>query len=152
MTVKTHVKHYANAKGPGKLFSIDLLDAQGGEIRATGFGEVVDQFYDQIEVGKVYLISRGSLKPANKKFNSLNNDYELNLELSTSIEVCSVDDSSIPRQHFNFRPISEIANMDIDAIVDLLAVVTSVSPCFTLMRKNGSEVQKRVFQDRKSVV
>ena len=146
VTVKTHVKHYANAKGPGKLFSIDLLDAQGGEIRATGFGEVVDQFYDQIEVGKVYLISRGSLKPANKKFNSLNNDYELNLELSTSIEVCSVDDSSIPRQQFNFRPISEIANMDIDAIVDLLAVVTSVSPCFTLMRKNGSEVQKRVLQ------
>ncbi|CAM0958302.1 unnamed protein product [Alopecurus aequalis] len=146
VTAKTHVRKYTNAKGPGKLFSVDLLDAHGGEIRATCFGEVVDQLYDQIEVDKVYMISRGSLKPANKKFNSLNNDYELNLELSTSIEVCSGDDSSIPRQQFNFRPISEIANMDINAMVDLLAIVTSVSPCFTIMRKNGEEVQKRVLQ------
>uniref|UniRef100_A0ACD5TZ61 Uncharacterized protein n=1 Tax=Avena sativa TaxID=4498 RepID=A0ACD5TZ61_AVESA len=146
VTAKTHVKHYSNARGPGKLFTFDLLDAHGGEIRAKCFNEVVDKFHDLIEVDKVYLISRGGLKPAQKQYNHLNNDYEISLDATTSIEVCSADDGSIPRQQFNFRPISEIANMDKGAMIDLLGVVTSVSPSFTLMRKNGVETQKRVLE------
>ncbi|XP_044387701.1 replication protein A 70 kDa DNA-binding subunit C [Triticum aestivum] len=146
VTAKAHVKNFNNARGPGKVFSFDLLDANGGEIRATCFGAAVDQFYDLIEVDKVYLVSRGSLKPANKRFSPLNNDYEINLEPSSSIEVCSGDDSSIPKQQFNFRQISEIANMDKDTTVDLLGVVTSVRPSFTVMLKNGGETQKRVLQ------
>ncbi|XP_037485878.1 replication protein A 70 kDa DNA-binding subunit C-like [Triticum dicoccoides] len=146
VTAKVQVKNFVNARGPGKVFSFDLLDANGGEIRATCFGAAVDQFYDLIEVDKVYLVSRGSLKPANKRFSPLNNDYEMNLEPSSSIEVCSGDDSSIPKQQFNFRQISEIANMDKDTTVDLLGVVTSVRPSFTVMLKNGGETQKRVLQ------
>jgi replication factor A1 len=148
VTAKSHVKHFTNAKGPGKLFSFDLLDAHGGEIRAVCFSSIAryDQFYDLIEVDKVYLISRGALRPAKKQFNNLNNDYEINLDNTSSIEVCSGDDSSIPRQQFNFREISEIANMDKGSMVDLLGVVTSVSPSSTFMRKNGVETQKRVLQ------
>uniref|UniRef100_A0ACD5TY62 Uncharacterized protein n=1 Tax=Avena sativa TaxID=4498 RepID=A0ACD5TY62_AVESA len=147
VTAKTHVKHYINGQGPGKLFTFDLLDAHRGEIRAKCFKEVVDQFYDLIEVGKVYLISsRGGLKPAQKQYNPLNNDYEISLDARTCVEVCSGDDSSIPRQQFNFRQISELANMDKGVLIDLLGVVTSVSPTFTLMRKNGVETQKRVLE------
>ena len=146
VTAKTHVNHYTNAKGPGKFFTFDLLDAHGGEIRAKCFKEVVDQFYDLIEVDKVYLICRGGLKPAQKQYNPLNNHYEICLNATTSVEVCSGDDSSIPGQPFNFRQISGIANMDKGAMVDLLGVVTSVSPSFTVMRKNGAETQKRVLQ------
>ena len=146
MTAKTHLKHYNNARGPGKLFTFDLLDAHGGEIRAKCFKEVVDQFYDLIEVDKVYLICRGGLKPAQKQYNPLNNHYEICLNATTSVELCSGDDSSIPSLQFNFRQISGIANMDKGAMVDLLGVVTSVSPSFTVMRKNGVETQKRVLQ------
>jgi ssDNA-binding replication factor A large subunit len=42
VTKKGDVKTYTNAKGDGKLLSVDLLDAQGGEIRATMFNEQVD--------------------------------------------------------------------------------------------------------------
>ncbi|XP_051224702.1 replication protein A 70 kDa DNA-binding subunit C [Lolium perenne] len=146
VTAKTHVHHYVNGRGPGKLFTFDLLDAHGGEIRAKCFNEVVDKFCDLIEVDKVYLLSRGGLKPAQKQYNHLNNDYEISLDATTSIEVCSSDDSSIPRQQFNFQQISEIANMDKGATVDLLAVVTSVSPSFPVMRKNGMETQKRMVE------
>lgn len=146
VTAKSRVTHFINASGPGTVFNFDLLDAHGGEIRAKCFKAAVDQFYNLIEVDKVYLISRGAIRPAQKKFNPLNNDYDLTLDVSTSIEICSGDDSSIPRQQFNFRQISEIANMDGGSMVDLLGVVTSVSPTVPLMKKDGNETKKRNLQ------
>ncbi|KAL6619664.1 hypothetical protein ACP70R_034803 [Stipagrostis hirtigluma subsp. patula] len=145
VTAKTDIRHYENANGPAKVFSFDLLDAYGGEVRATCFSSVVDQFYDQIEVDKVYLISQGSVKPAQKKFNRLNSEYEITLDHSTSIETCSGDDSSIPRQQYNFQQISEIENMEPGAMVDLVGVVTSVSPASTIIRMNGMESRKQTL-------
>ncbi|CAD6334908.1 unnamed protein product [Miscanthus lutarioriparius] len=98
VTSKTDLRHYNNAKGAGKVFFFDLLDGQGGEIRARCFNAQADQFFDLMEVDKVYLISRGSLRPALKMFNSLNHEYEITLDLKTSIKVCVDDDSSFPRQ------------------------------------------------------
>ncbi|XP_062230519.1 replication protein A 70 kDa DNA-binding subunit C-like isoform X2 [Phragmites australis] len=146
VTAKTDLRHFTNAKGPGKVFSFDLLDAQGGEIRATCFTLQADQYFDLIEVDKVYLVSKGSLKPAQKKFNPLNHEYEIFVDHRTSIEICSGDDSSIPRQQYNFRQISEIENMETGAIVDLVGVVTSVGPSATIMRKDGSEAQRKTLQ------
>jgi replication factor A1 len=146
VTAKSDLRHYGNARGPGKVFSFDLLDAQGGEIRATCFNLQVDQFFDLIEVDKVYLISRGTLKPAQKKYNPLNSDYDILVDNSTSIEVCSDDDSSIPRQQYDFRQISEIEKMENGSLVDLLVVVTSVCPSATIMRKDGTGTQKRALQ------
>jgi len=146
VTSKTDLKHFKNDKGPGKVFSFHLLDAQGGEIRATCFNVQADQFFDLIEVDKVYLISRGSLKPAQKKFNPLNHEYEITVDFRTSIEVFPNDDSSIPRQQYNFHQISEIENIEVSSIVDLVGIVTSVCPSATITRKDGSEAQKRTLQ------
>ncbi|RLM98456.1 replication protein A 70 kDa DNA-binding subunit C-like [Panicum miliaceum] len=146
VTSKTDLRHYTNNKGPGKVFSFHLLDAQGGEIRATCFNVQADQFFDLIEVDKVYLISRGSLKPAQKKFNPLNHEYEITVDFRTSIEVCPSDDSSIPRQQYNFHQISEIENIEVGSIVDLVGIVSSVCPSATITRRDGSEAQKRTLQ------
>ncbi|KAL6624799.1 hypothetical protein ACP70R_032120 [Stipagrostis hirtigluma subsp. patula] len=119
VTAKTDIRHYENARGPAKVFEFDLLDAQGGEIRATCFSLQVDQFYAQIEVDKVYLISRGTVKPANRNFNPLSNDYEIVLDHTTSIEICFDDGSVIPRQQYNPRQIDEIEkNMEGGAMTD----------------------------------
>ncbi|CAL5097352.1 unnamed protein product [Urochloa decumbens] len=146
VTSKTDLRHYNNNRGPGKVFSFDLLDAQGGEIRATCFNAQADQFFDLIEVDKVYVISRGSLKPAQKKFNPLNHEYEITVDFKTTIEVCPSDDISIPRQQYNFRQISEIENIEVGALVDLVGIVTSVCPSTTITRKDGSEARKRTLQ------
>lgn len=143
VTGKTEVRHF----GEGKVFSFDLLDAQGDEIRATCFNSLVDQYYDKIVVGNVYLISRASVKPVlRKKANPLNHEHELILDASTSVESCSGDDGSIPLQRYNFRQISEIENLDCSSTVDFLGVVTSVSPSVTIARKNGPEAHKRTIQ------
>lgn len=49
VTSKTPIRQWSNARGEGKLFSMDLTD-ESGEIRATAFKDQCDKFYDMIEV------------------------------------------------------------------------------------------------------
>lgn len=49
VTNKSNIRTWSNSRGEGKLFSIDLLD-ESGEIRLTGFKDMVDKFYDYIQV------------------------------------------------------------------------------------------------------
>lgn len=146
VTAKGELRRYNNARGEGKVFSFDLLDSDGGEIRATCFNAVADQFYNVIEAGKVYLVSRGSIKPAQKSFNHLRNEHEITLDITSVIQPCLEDDNSIPKQTFNFRPISEFESMENNSIADVIGVVYSVSPTASIMRKNGTETQKRTLQ------
>ncbi|KAK6147653.1 hypothetical protein DH2020_018565 [Rehmannia glutinosa] len=150
VTAKGDLRRYNNARGDGKVFSFDLLDSDGGEIRVTCFNAVVDRFYDTIEVGKVYVISKGSLKPAQKNFNHLKNEWEIFLETTSSVDLCPDEDSSIPRQQFSFRPISEIENAESNSILDVIGVVVTVNPSVPILRKNGMETQRRIlnFKDQ----
>ncbi|KAK9052769.1 hypothetical protein SSX86_029399 [Deinandra increscens subsp. villosa] len=144
VTAKAELRHYNNAKGPGKVFSFDLLDSDGGEIRTTCFNAVADQFYDQIEAGKVYIISKGNIKPAQKAFNHLKNDHEITLDHTSTIEPC-LEDGSIPKQQYHFRSIAEIENLDNNTILDVIGVVCSIKPSSSIMRKNNTETQKRTL-------
>ncbi|RLN08033.1 replication protein A 70 kDa DNA-binding subunit A [Panicum miliaceum] len=145
VTAKGEIRRYHNAKGDGKVFSFDLLDSDGGEIRATCFNALVDRFYEAVEVGKVYVVSRGSLKPAKKDYNHLNNEWEIFLESQSTIELCPDDNSSIPAMRFSFTSIDKIEDSENNAIVDVIGVVTSVNPSTTIQRKNGMETQKRTI-------
>lgn len=145
VTAKGDIRRYNNAKGDGKVFSFDLLDSDGGEIRITCFNAVVDRFYDVIEVGKVYLISKGSLKPAQKNFNHLKNEWEIFLESASTVELCPDEDGSIPRQQFSFRPIGDVEKAENNAILDIIGVVTSVNPSVPILRKNGMETHRRTL-------
>ena len=46
-----------------QVFSFDLVDKDAGEIKVTGFNEMCDKFFHRIEEGKVYQISKASVKP-----------------------------------------------------------------------------------------
>lgn len=85
VTQKSEMKHYANAKGDGKLLNVTLMD-ETGEIRATAFNAVADVIHDRLQEGKVYYISRARVNIAKKQFSHLNNDYELGFEKNTEIE------------------------------------------------------------------
>ncbi|CAI0387674.1 unnamed protein product [Linum tenue] len=144
VTAKGDLRRYNNAKGDGKVFSFDLLDSDGGEIRATCFNAVVDRFYDVIEVGRVYLISKGGLKPAQKNFNHLKNEWEIFLEAASTVDLCPEEDGgSIPQQQFDFKPISEIESAENNSILDIIGIVISVKPSVPILRKNGMETQRR---------
>lgn len=53
VTQKSDIRTWSNQRGEGKLFNVNLMD-DTGEIRATGFNEVVDNLYSKLEEGKVW--------------------------------------------------------------------------------------------------
>lgn len=141
---KAPVRTWNNQRGEGKLFSMDLLD-ESGEIRATAFNSECDKFFDMIELNKVYFITRGAIKTANKKFSNLNNDYELTLSNETQIFPChDFDDSQMPALKFNFVPLSQVKDVDVDGIVDVIGVCQTAGELTMLMSKTTrKELKKR---------
>lgn len=53
---------------------------QGGQIKATFWRQAADKFYPQLEEGKVYYFSRFSVKPANRSYSNIRNDYEAHFD------------------------------------------------------------------------
>ncbi|RWS26554.1 Replication protein A 70 kDa DNA-binding subunit-like protein [Leptotrombidium deliense] len=143
VSAKTPIKQWSNAKGEGKLFSFDITD-DTGEIRITAFKTECEKFFDVVEVGKVFTISKAVIKPANKKFSPLNNDYELTLGNDSIVIPGDDDDSDCPKMSFNFVKIKDIAATNADSFVDVLAVCKSVGELVTFTQKNtGRELKKR---------
>lgn len=77
---KSDVRHWSNTKGEGRVFNVTFAD-ETGEISATGFNNAVDAFYNKLEKGKVYYVSKARINIAkNKKFSNVNNEYEMALD------------------------------------------------------------------------
>lgn len=141
VTSKSAIRKWSNASGEGKLFSFDLCD-ETGEIRATAFRDHVDKYYDMLEVDKVYYISKCKLKPANKQFSKLNNEYEMTVGNDTEIQECT-DITHIPRIKYNFVPINDIASMEAGVFVDVIAICKETNDLVNLTSKAGRDLTKR---------
>jgi len=76
----------------------------------------------------VYLISKGQLKMANKKFSTLNAAYEINLGFDSMVQLSTDDGSALPKIRYTFVPIAEVADKPTNAVIDVIGVVTDVSP------------------------
>eukprot|EP00823_Brevimastigomonas_motovehiculus_P004843 TRINITY_DN330_c0_g1_i1.p1 TRINITY_DN330_c0_g1~~TRINITY_DN330_c0_g1_i1.p1 ORF type:complete len:682 (+),score=187.89 TRINITY_DN330_c0_g1_i1:87-2132(+) len=144
VTNKSDMREWKNDKGSGNVFSVDLLDSEGGEIRCTMFKEVATKLYDVFQVGKVYEISRGHLKNANKKFTNIKNDFEIMLNPDSEVR-CVGEDKQIQQDTFNFVRIADIAQLNPNDTIDVLGVVTNVAPISTIMTKKNKELDKRVI-------
>lgn len=81
---------------------------QGTQIQATMFNEAAKKFYEKFQLGKVYYISKGTLKVANKQFKTVQNDYEMTLNEYSEVEEASNEVTFIPETKFNFVPIDEL--------------------------------------------
>ncbi|XP_039971109.1 replication protein A 70 kDa DNA-binding subunit [Bactrocera neohumeralis] len=143
VTAKGPMRTWSNAKGEGKLFSMDLMD-ESGEIRATAFREQAEKYYDIIEVDRVYYISKCQLKPANKQFTTLKNDYEMTLTGETQIQECEEDDNDIPEIKYDLVPISQLANLEARTSVDTIGICKDVGELQTFTsRTTNKEFKKR---------
>lgn len=96
-------------KNGSAILKIELIDMFGTKIEGAFFGEAADHFEKKISENKVYLFSNGSVKMANKKFTSVQNDYCLVFE-KTSLIIEAEDDGSIANQHeaFDFSTIKQV--------------------------------------------
>jgi ssDNA-binding replication factor A large subunit len=105
--------------------------------------------------GKLYYISRASLKPANKRFTSVAHDYEMTLNSDTQIERADEEELAasgkkvtIPTAKFNFCKLSElIGEHGVDSLVDVVGVVHNHQPVQEITaRSTGKVSTKRELQ------
>uniref|UniRef100_A0A8C6PJN8 Replication protein A subunit n=1 Tax=Nothobranchius furzeri TaxID=105023 RepID=A0A8C6PJN8_NOTFU len=143
VTNKSNIRNWNNSRGEGKLFSFEIVD-ESGEIRITAFNNEVDKFFPLVEQGKVYYISKASLKPANKQFMKLNNDYEMTLNSNSSIVPCE-DSQGVPTMQCDFVPIKDLADRDNDAIVDVIGVCKSAEDVTRITTRANRDVSKRAL-------
>ncbi|KAI9167700.1 Replication factor A protein [Paramyrothecium foliicola] len=143
VTSKSDIKTWHKASGEGKLFSVNFLD-ESGEIRATGFNDQCDAFYDLLQEGSVYYISTPcKVGLAKKQFSNLPNDYELTFERDTVIEKAE-DQTNVPQVRFNFCSILDLQNVEKDSTVDVIGVLKEVGPVNEITsKKDGRPFQKR---------
>ncbi|GIX74979.1 replication protein A 70 kDa DNA-binding subunit [Caerostris extrusa] len=143
VTNKTPVRVYSNSRGEGKVFSVNLLD-ESGEIKATGFNDAAEKYYDMLEVNKVYYVSKANLKTANQRFSTVKNDYEITFNNDTIIMPCEESASSIPMLQYDFIPIAQIEQVEKDSNIDVIGVCKSCSDLQTFVaRTSNKELTKR---------
>jgi hypothetical protein len=64
------------------VFNFDLMDSSG-EIRVVAFSEVAEKFFDHVEQGRMYQLSKATLKPiepGKRKWNNTGHSSEIYLE------------------------------------------------------------------------
>eukprot|EP00216_Chloropicon_sp_CCMP2111_P004539 CAMPEP_0198245974 /NCGR_PEP_ID=MMETSP1446-20131203/43943_1 /TAXON_ID=1461542 ORGANISM="Unidentified sp, Strain CCMP2111" /NCGR_SAMPLE_ID=MMETSP1446 /ASSEMBLY_ACC=CAM_ASM_001112 /LENGTH=424 /DNA_ID=CAMNT_0043930229 /DNA_START=161 /DNA_END=1435 /DNA_ORIENTATION=- len=142
------MRTYTNAKGEGNLFNVEFIDEDGTRIEATLWREVAQKYFEVLEEGKVYYISKAGLKPANKTYSSIPNDYQLLIFDRTEIEECK--DASAehlqkvqPKLH-----VTKIADLPQHVgsrmMLDVVGVVVNVADLGSVKRKSdNSELTRR---------
>ncbi|XP_012256946.2 replication protein A 70 kDa DNA-binding subunit [Athalia rosae] len=140
---KSPIRTWSNSRGEGQLFSMTLVD-ESGEINFTAFREQCEKFYSMLEIGKVYYLSRCQLKPANRQYSNVKNEYEMTATGETEIVPCHNEIEDIPHVTFDFSPIREIETMEKNGIIDVLGVCKSCTDVTTLLSKaTRKELKKR---------
>lgn len=97
------MKPFKRNDGTGKLLSFDLVDAYGTEIQATMFNDAVDKFESLIQEKRCYIMSKGTIKPANQKFTSIKHDYTITFSPFSEIKEIK-DDGDIQSIALVFTP------------------------------------------------
>ena len=146
LAVKGNVRTFRNAKGEGKVMTVELVDEAGTAIQATVWKDAIDKYDAMLEVGKVYYVAKGSLRPANKQYSSCNNDYEMSLDGRCEIEPCTepVDVSKMARAYELVKIDALARKIGTRGSVDVLAVVQSVGELGAVRRKSDNEeIQRR---------
>ncbi|WOL17668.1 replication protein A 70 kDa DNA-binding subunit B-like [Canna indica] len=139
LTNKGNLRSYRNAKGEGHVFNVELTDEDGTQIQATMFNEAANKFYPKFELGKVYYISKGSLRVANKQFSTVKNDYEMNLNENSIVEEAE-GEIFIPETKYDFVKIDQLGPyVNGREFVDLIGIVQNVSSTLSIRRKSNNE-------------
>ncbi|KAK2941375.1 putative Replication protein A 70 kDa DNA-binding subunit [Blattamonas nauphoetae] len=137
-TFKSNPKEFQNKRtgNSGTVASVDLID-NSGEIRITMYTEQVETFFPIFEVGKVYTVSHGNIRPANKHF--CKSEYEAILTSDSKVVKCS-DEDVIQTQSRTFLENLDRLNSDrlVSAMIDIIGVVHTIDDLTHLPTRNDS--------------
>eukprot|EP00878_Enallax_costatus_P039208 GHUV01044768.1.p1 GENE.GHUV01044768.1~~GHUV01044768.1.p1 ORF type:complete len:587 (+),score=180.53 GHUV01044768.1:1086-2846(+) len=135
----------SRAGAPSRVFNVELADAEGGQIQGTFWRESADKYLDTLQEGKVYYFSKFQVKPANKQYATVKNDYELHFDNRTEVEEAA-DQSGITVSHqVDVVPFDKLLRyVGRKMPVDILGVVVSCGGLGTIKRKaDQTELPRR---------
>ena len=141
VTKKLPKKSWKNARGAGTLLNIELIDFQGTQIQATFFNDQAEKYDEKLKENGVYLFSNGSIKIANKRYTSIQNDYCIVFDRNSEIEEVA-DDEDIVQQGFSFCSLDEISDFDSMRTIDAIGVITRVDEIKSIQIKGGAAGSK----------
>jgi hypothetical protein len=142
----------AGGGGGSSVFSCELADAQGGSIQATFWRDAAERVHPSLQEGRVYYFSRFSVKPSNKAYSAVRNDYELSFDP----RGCEVEEAA--DQQASADAVAAALKATVDAVplarlpahvgrkapVDVVAFVTQVGPLGSVKRKaDNAELARR---------
>jgi len=129
----------------GKVFHVEIVDAGGGEIRASFFDKAAVGHYELLQVGKVFTFSSkgAQVKIANRQYNTTNSRYELTFDKGAEIMESSGEIAPVPVV-FAFTDLRAVqALRALPCRVDVVGVVKEFRPVGTVRTKEGKELAKR---------
>lgn len=98
-----------------------LLDSSG-EIRVTAFDEIVEKFYEQLEIDKVYHLENGQIRLSNKLYNTTNHECEIYSSKESILKQCKKTTKTIPMIQYNLKSIAEIKKTGKNETIDTIGI------------------------------
>ncbi|SCU87614.1 LAFA_0E07800g1_1 [Lachancea sp. 'fantastica'] len=141
VSFKGDIKTWSNQKGEGKLFNVNLLDTSG-EIRATAFNDNAVKYYELLQEGRVYYVSKARIQPSKPQFSNLSHPYELQLDRDTVIEEC-YDEVDVPKMNFSLVKVNAVETMEPSSTIDAIGIIQTVNPPFEITSKAGKRFDRR---------
>lgn len=142
VTKKGNVRSYNTAKGKGSILNCDLVDRYGTMILCTLFTAGVELYGDLLQEGKVYEMSGGLVKPSNKKFTNIPNQYCIIFDKNSKIKSAD-DDERIGSASQTFKGIDEICKDSALLYFDFIGIVHHVGGASRISTKTGECREKR---------
>jgi replication factor A1 len=127
---------------PGQLMSITLKDKTGSMIRGTFFNDDVTKWQPKLVLNKVYRVSGGKIKMANKDYNNTGCDYEITFDDTTTFDE-QIDNGSISMLSYRFVKLSTIKDRRDNEIIDVIGWVTEADEPVQFTSQKGNQLMRK---------
>jgi len=131
-----------SGSGEGKVYNVDLLDVEGGEIRASFFNEAAEKNYDKMQVGKCFVLSKGQVRIANRQYNMCKHRYELIFDKMAQVEEVG-DVVGIDTVKLDISDLRSVQSKTLPCSVDICGIVASFEQTHAFTSKDGKDLVKR---------
>lgn len=148
VTNKYPMKTWNKNGKEGRLFSFDIIDDAGQEMKVTAFGEECDKYMGEVHADNVYTIKNFYVKQDNYTKRRYGIEYALTLKRNTEIHSVAAGET-FAQKRYDLKTIQDINDLQIDetsnkkVYVDVLAIVTHVGELTSFTSKAGKPFEKR---------
>ena len=142
---KSSVRHWDKPNNKGKLFDILIIDSRGDQVKGTFWNNSVDQFFDVIEIMKVYTFSGGNIRSYSRAYSNLSISLEIAFD-KNSIIIPVLDNETIPSLTFKFVTIDRLPTFPVNSIVDIAGFTNNLGSAERIVSKKNEVLIKRTIE------